>query len=143
MPPRAPNSTYALVSLYAQIAGSELRLGADCGVVLWGSWASTASPERAICARMSESVESLPLPKHPLLAAWASALNDAGYWAEVWDADWRYVFETDELRLSYRDMGAPTTPPIGSHFFSAEVRHSIESRSVTRGRRGRPVERGS
>jgi hypothetical protein len=69
---------------------------------------------------MTESIESLPLPEHPLLAAWASALNDAGFWAEVLDAEWRYVFETDELLLSYRDMGAPTTPPIGSHFFSAE-----------------------
>ena len=77
---------------------------------------------RAICARMTESLESLPLPDHPLLAAWASALNDAGYWAIVLDAEWRYVFVTDELRLSYRDMGAATTPPIGSHFFSAECR---------------------
>ena len=74
---------------------------------------------------MTESFESLPLPEHPLLAAWASALNDAGYWANVLDAEWRYVFVTDELLLSYRDMGAPTTPPIGSHFFSAEARQFI------------------
>jgi hypothetical protein len=36
---------------------------------------------------MTERFESLPLPEHPLLAAWASMLNDAGYWAEVLDAD--------------------------------------------------------
>jgi class 3 adenylate cyclase len=84
-----------------------------------------ASPERAICARMTESFESLPLPEHPLLAAWSLALNDAGYWAEVLDAEWRYVFQTDELLLSYRDMGEPTTSPIGSHFFSPEARQFI------------------
>jgi class 3 adenylate cyclase len=84
------------------------------------------TPERAICARMTEAFESLPLPEHPLLAAWALALNDVGFWADVWDAEWRYVFGTDELLLSYRDMGAQTTPPIGSHFFSAEYRQFIE-----------------
>jgi hypothetical protein len=88
-------------------------------------WASTACPERAICARMTESFESLPLPGHPLLAAWALALNDAGYWANLMDAKWRWVFSTDEMLLSYRDMEAPTTPPIGSHFFSAEARQFI------------------
>ena len=74
---------------------------------------------------MTESFESLPLPEHPLLRAWASVLNDAGYWANVLDAEWRYVFVTDELLLSYRDMGAATTPPIGSHFFSPETRQFI------------------
>ena len=75
---------------------------------------------------MTESFESLPLPEHPLLRAWASALNDGGYWANMWDAEWRNVFYTDELLLSYRDMGAQTTPPMGSHFFSAEARQFIE-----------------
>jgi class 3 adenylate cyclase len=74
---------------------------------------------------MTESFESLPLPEHPLLRAWASVLNDAGYWANVLDAEWRHVFVTDELLSSYRDMGASTTPPIGSHFFSAEARQFI------------------
>lgn len=77
------------------------------------------APERAICARMSESVESLPLPADPNLAAYASALNDAGHWADVFDATWGYLFATDELRLSYGDTGAATVLPIGSHFFSA------------------------
>ena len=71
---------------------------------------------------MIEAVESLPLPAHPLLRAWASALNENGYWATLLDAEWQHVFTTDELLLSYRDMGSPTTPPIGSHFFSAEYR---------------------
>ena len=71
---------------------------------------------------MGEPLESLPLPEHPVLRAWASALNDVGYWANVLDAEWRYVFVTDEMRLSYRDMGATTSPPIGAHFLSAETR---------------------
>jgi class 3 adenylate cyclase len=70
---------------------------------------------------MTESFESLPLPEHPLLGTWALALNDAGYWADMLDAKWRWVFRTDEMLLSDRDMQAPTTPPIGSHFFSAEA----------------------
>jgi class 3 adenylate cyclase len=72
---------------------------------------------------MGEAGESLlPLPRDPLLAAWASVLNDAGYWANVLDAGWRIVFETDELLASYRAQGASKEPPIGSHFFSAEAR---------------------
>ena len=61
---------------------------------------------------MTEPFESLPLPDHPLLATWASALNDAGYWAVLMDAEWRIVFVTDEMRLSHRDMGVATPPPI-------------------------------
>jgi class 3 adenylate cyclase len=74
---------------------------------------------------MAQSLEPLPLPEHPLLRAWASVLNEAGNWANVLDAQWRYVFVTDELRLSYRDMGAATMPLIGAHFFSAQVRQFI------------------
>jgi class 3 adenylate cyclase len=74
----------------------------------------------------------LPLPDDPNLAAWASALNDSGHWADVFDATWRYVFATDELRLSYGDTGVVTSLPIGSHFFSAEF--SEYRGSVNRGR---------
>jgi class 3 adenylate cyclase len=76
---------------------------------------------------MTVSLESLPLPDHPLLATWASALNDAGYWATLMDAEWRIVFVTDELRLTHRDMGAATTPPLGVHFLSAEWREFNET----------------
>ena len=72
------------------------------------------TPERAICAPMTESLEPIPLPDHPLLAAWASTLNDVGYWANLFDAEWRNMFTTHELLLSFRDMGSPTTPPIGA-----------------------------
>jgi hypothetical protein len=40
------------------------------------------------------------LPDHPLSAAWSVELNEAGYWAQVFDAVWRYAFVTDQMRLS-------------------------------------------
>ena len=70
---------------------------------------------------MTEQVESLPLPDDPVLAAWASALNDVGYWAHVLDAKWRWVFTTDDLRLSMGDTGTSTILPIGSHYFGPEA----------------------
>jgi hypothetical protein len=69
---------------------------------------------------MSESVESLPLPHDRVLAEWAATLNEAGHWAYMFDASWRLVFATDELRLSFGDTGADTVLPIGSRLFSAE-----------------------
>src|SRR5262245_29666452 len=71
---------------------------------------------------MAWSIESLPLPEDPTLAVWASVLNEAGYWAYVFDASWCLVFVTDDLRLAIRDTGPTTTAPIGSHIMSAESR---------------------
>lgn len=71
---------------------------------------------------MSDSFESPPLPEHPLLRAWATVLNDGGYWAVLLDAEWRYVFVTDEMRASYQDLGATTVPLIGAHILSVEAR---------------------
>jgi class 3 adenylate cyclase len=53
----------------------------------------------------------------PSLAAWASALNEAGDWAYLFDASWRLVFVSDELRRGYRDV----TMPMGHHFYSREM----------------------
>ena len=52
------------------------------------------------------------------------ALNETGSWGHVLDARWRYVFETDEQRATFADIrgGTALSLPIGSHFFSAEVR---------------------
>ena len=66
--------------------------------------------------------ESLPLPDDPTLAVWASALNEAGYWAYVFDSSWRYVFVTDDLRIALGDTGPVTSVPLGSHVMSAEAR---------------------
>jgi class 3 adenylate cyclase len=69
---------------------------------------------------MAGSLESLPWPDDPPLAAWAEALNEAGHWAYVHDASWRYVFATDDLRLALGDTGEVTTVPLGDHILSAE-----------------------
>jgi class 3 adenylate cyclase len=68
-----------------------------------------------------EPLETLPLPDDPVLASWASALNDGGHWAYVFDAAWRYAFVTDELRSDFGDTGAVTVVPMGSHYLSAEA----------------------
>ena len=80
-----------------------------------------ASAYRAICAGMAGSVSSLPLPDDPRLAAWASALNDAGHFGTLMDSQWRIVFQTDEWRLAVGDTGDSTAFPIGSHHFSTEA----------------------
>src|SRR5262245_31441873 len=69
---------------------------------------------------MAGHLESLPLPEDPALAACAAALNEAGFWAYVFDALGRYVFITDELRISIADAGADATLPLGHCLFSAE-----------------------
>jgi class 3 adenylate cyclase len=74
--------------------------------------------------RVTESSTLLPLPEHPLLRAWALALNDAGFWATLLNAQWRYVFDTDEMLLSYRDMGM-TRSPNGAHYLSAQAREFV------------------
>jgi class 3 adenylate cyclase len=68
---------------------------------------------------MTGVVKSSSLPDHPILAAWASALNETGYWAEIVDANWRYVFVTDELSVTRQALGLPPIP-IGAHLLSAE-----------------------
>ena len=70
---------------------------------------------------MAGIVKSLPLPDDPRLAAWASALNDAGFFATLMDSQWRWVFVTDESRWGYGDTGDSSIVPIGSHDFSAEA----------------------
>jgi class 3 adenylate cyclase len=70
---------------------------------------------------VAETLKSLPLPDDPVLAAWASALNEAGYWGYIFDSAWRYLFVTDELRLSFGETGAETSVPIGSHYYSTEA----------------------
>ena len=77
-------------------------------------------------ARVADDVRSLPLPADPVLASWASALNDAGYWAYVFDAGWRLMFVTEELLMTFRDMGRSAVP-VGSHYYSAEAVRSRDA----------------
>jgi class 3 adenylate cyclase len=68
---------------------------------------------------MTGVVTTPSLPDHPILAAWASALNETGNFAQILDANWRYVFVTDELSLTRQALGLPAIP-IGAHVLSAE-----------------------
>jgi class 3 adenylate cyclase len=58
----------------------------------------------------------LPLPEDPTLAAYASVLNDAGYWAIILDTQWRFVFQTDEL-LRSQGKDASVAADIGTYRF--------------------------
>lgn len=45
--------------------------------------------------------QTCPLPTDPVLRAMALAMRDAGQWGEIVDRDWRWVYATDDLRLSH------------------------------------------
>ncbi len=57
--------------------------------------------------------ETCPLPEDPTLAAWATALNQAGQWAEIFDSDWRFVYMTDDERLMYGGQVELAEVPLG------------------------------
>ncbi len=50
---------------------------------------------------MAPTGETYPLPEHPLLAEAAAALRDAGHWGMVVDHEWRLVYVTDDLRITF------------------------------------------
>ena len=62
-------------------------------------------------------IETLPFPEDPTLAAYAAVLNETGYWATIYDAQWRIVFETDELRLTAGEQLDHAFPRVGEHTF--------------------------
>jgi len=55
-----------------------------------------------------------------VLAAWASALNDAGHWAYLFDRSWRFVYATDELVGTSVDAGASAAAALGCQWSSTE-----------------------
>ena len=61
-----------------------------------------------------------PLPEDPTLAEAASALRDAGHWAEIVDAEWRTVYMTDDLRFGAGFMVERVPVLLGTYFFSPE-----------------------
>ena len=62
-------------------------------------------------------IETMPLPEDPTLAAYAAVLNETGHWATVVDAQWRIVFDTDELRLSTGEQFDSAVQRRGNHYF--------------------------
>jgi class 3 adenylate cyclase len=67
-----------------------------------------------------EGQETCPLPEDPTLAAWATALNDAGYWAEMFDARWRSVYMTDDARLIFGGRVELAPVPLGAFIYGPE-----------------------
>src|SRR4051794_10485878 len=64
--------------------------------------------------------ETCPLPEDPVLAATASTLNEAGYWGEVVDRDWRGLFLTDDARGMFGGRAELADYPVGGHFLGPE-----------------------
>ena len=65
--------------------------------------------------------EKCPLPEDPTLAALAQALNDAGQWAEITDAEWRCQYLTDEASLMYGGLAELVSYPVGAFTFGPEA----------------------
>jgi class 3 adenylate cyclase len=64
-----------------------------------------------------------PLPEHPVLRAYAQALEDAGHFGWIVDHQWRLVFMSYDLRRAWGDRAGRELAPIaiGKHFFSTEA----------------------
>jgi class 3 adenylate cyclase len=78
-----------------------------------------------------EGHTTCPLPDDPTLAAVATALNDAGYWAIVVDHRWRNLYMTDAQRMSEAGMAGFAPFAVGVHLYSTE---SIDALLSGRGR---------
>ena len=64
---------------------------------------------------------SLSLPEDPALAAMATALHDAGHWADVVDRDWRLVYSTDDQRRISGGLTDLAAVALGEHYFGPEA----------------------
>ena len=75
-----------------------------------------------------DSKNSLPLPDDPVLAEYAQAFNRAGYWCLVFDAEWRFVYMSDELHEVLPDPG----PSLGEYWWGprSDSVHPILGRSA-------------
>ena len=63
---------------------------------------------------------SFSLPEDPLLADAVVALQNGGHWGWVVDAQWRSVYATDEVRLTFGSDGELSRWAIGESWFSRE-----------------------
>ena len=68
-----------------------------------------------------EGEETRPLPDDPTLAAWATGLNEAGQWAEIIDAESRFVYMTDDARLMYGGRVELAPVPLGLFAYGPEA----------------------
>ena len=71
---------------------------------------------------MAVAQESYPLPDDPSLAEVAATLRGAGHWGWVMDPEWRVVYVTDEIRLTFGGNTELSHWPIGAHYFGPEFK---------------------
>ncbi len=64
----------------------------------------------------TSSPQTIPLPADPVLRAMAIAMSDAGQWGEIVDHNWRWVYVTDDLRLSYGGLLELADVAVGEHY---------------------------
>ena len=82
--------------------------------------------------------QTCPLPEDPALAEAATALNAARAWAYVVDRAWRWVYATDDFRLSVGRSHEPVAVPLGRHCFGPEtVASDVYSRTFRTDSSGR------
>jgi class 3 adenylate cyclase len=65
--------------------------------------------------------EPCPLPDDPVLAEAATAMRESGQWGEIIDRHWRWVYITDDLRLSYGGLLELAPFHLGVHYFGPEA----------------------
>jgi class 3 adenylate cyclase len=70
--------------------------------------------------------ESYGLPEDPALAEVAAALRDAGHWGYVVDHQWRMVYVTDEMRLTFGGSVELASFPIGEHLFGPVAINALQ-----------------
>jgi class 3 adenylate cyclase len=88
-----------------------------------------------------DQASTYPLPEDSVLAELASALNEAGSWAEIVDPGWRVVYTTDALQAAMGFLKTETAPTLSGVFrfgttrFDAVARMPIGSIAVEQMRR--------
>jgi class 3 adenylate cyclase len=70
---------------------------------------------------------SMRLPDDPTLAAYAAALNETGHSAIILDAQWRFVFQTDELLISHGMTPDGVAAEVGQSRFGPQVVSRIDT----------------
>jgi class 3 adenylate cyclase len=68
-----------------------------------------------------DAQEPCPLPDDPTLAKAAEAMSASGQWGEIIDQHWRWVYITDDLRLSYGGLLELAPFHLGVHYFGPEA----------------------
>lgn len=63
----------------------------------------------------------MPLPDHPILAAYADALDRAGHWAVMFDVSYRMIFATEDFRRTVSGLTGLGPFPLGAFYFGTDA----------------------